>query len=148
MVILAFTLQLYQLHEKSAYSVTSLIQRWGWVSKTGRPQYLITDKGTEDPNSEMAICCTPIKIRHSLRCSYAPRTNRLVQVQKNHGTHLRMFLHDTPEKWSVQIDVFLFAHNSQPLSFLLISLYEEVFHAQPRIPLSFQTNLSQSPFRE
>ena len=43
-------------------------------------------------------------IRHSPRTPYAPWTNVLVENQnKNPGTHLRLFLHNTPENWSTQV---------------------------------------------
>ena len=69
---------------------------------------LITDRGTECLNSEMANCCTLFSIRHSPRISYTPWTIGFVEVQnKDPGTHLRVFLHDTPENWCKQIYNFL-----------------------------------------
>ena len=56
-------------------------------------------------------------IRHSPRTAYSPWTNGLVEVpNRNLGTHLRMFLHDTPEYWAFQVHMYAYAHNSQPLS--------------------------------
>ena len=58
------------------------------------------------------------------------------------GTHLRMFLHDTPKDWAFQVRMYAYAHNSQPLSELNISPHEIVFHTRPRIPLTFDLNLN------
>ena len=57
-----------------------------------------------------------------------------------------MFLHETPENWSIHVDFFAHTSNTQPLSHLHISPYETVFRTQPRIPLNFQLNLSRNPF--
>ena len=60
-------------------------------------------------------------IRHSPRTAYSPWTNGLVEVQnRSLGTHLRMFLHDTPKDWAFQVHMYAYAHNSQPLSELNI----------------------------
>ena len=68
-----------------------------WIIKHGPPIYLVTDRGSEYVNKEMAHLCTLMGIRHSPRTAYSPWTNGLVEVQnRNLGTHLRMFLHDTP----------------------------------------------------
>ena len=69
-----------------------------WIIKFGPPIYLVTDRGSEYVNKEMAHLCTLMGIRHSPRTAYSPWTNGLVEVQnRNLGTHLRMFLHDTPQ---------------------------------------------------
>ena len=66
--------------------------------KFGPPIYLVTDQGSEYVNKEMAHLCTLMGFRHSPRTAYSPWTNGLVEVQnRNLGTHLRMFLHDTPK---------------------------------------------------
>ena len=81
-------------------------------------------------------------IRHSPRTTYSPWTNGLVEVQnRNLGTHLRMFLHDTPKDWAFQVQMYAYAHNCQPVSELNVSPHEIVFHTQPRIPLLFDSNL-------
>ena len=71
-------------------------------------------------------------IRHSPRTPYAPWTNGLVENQnRNLGTHLRLFLHNTPENWSTQVHMYAYAHSSQPLFELNLShfiLYQE-FHS-------------------
>ena len=70
----------------------------------------------------MAHLCTLMRIRHSPRTAYSPWTNGLVEVQnRNLGTHLRMFLHDTHKDWAFQVHMYAYAHNSQPLS-------EPIFH--------------------
>ena len=89
----------------------------------------------------MAHLCTLMGIRHSPRTTYSPWTYGLVEVQNgNLGTHLRMFLHDTPKDWACQVHMYAYAHNSQPLSELNISPHEIVFHTRPRIPLTFDLN--------
>ena len=114
-----------------------------WIIKFGPPIYLVTDRGSEYVNKEMAHLCTLMGIRHSPRTAYSPWTNGLVEVQnRNLGTHLRMFLHDTPKDWAFQVHMYAYAHNSQPLSELNISPHEIVFHTRPRIPLTFDLNLN------
>ena len=67
----------------------------------------------------MAHLCTFIGIRHSPRTRYSPWTNGLVEVQnKNLGTHIRMFLQNTPKDWAHQVHMYAFTHNSQSLSAL------------------------------
>ena len=67
-----------------------------WITKYGPPIYLVTDRGSEYINKEMAHLCTLMGIRHSPRTTYSPWTNGLVEVQnRNLGTHLRMFLLNT-----------------------------------------------------
>ena len=67
----------------------------------------------------------------------------LVEVQnRNLGTHLRMFLHNTPEDWAFQVHMYAYAHNSQPISELNVSPYEIVFHTRPRIPLTIYLNFN------
>ena len=98
---------------------------------------------SEYVNKEMAHLCTLMGIRHSPRTAYSPRTNGLVEVQnRNLGTLLRMFLHDTPKDWAFQVHMYAYAHNSQPLSELSISPHEIVFHTRPRITLTFDLNLN------
>ena len=63
-----------------------------WIIKFGPPIYLVTDRGSEYVNKEMAQLCTLMGISHSPRTAYSPWTNGLVEVQnRNLGTHLRMF---------------------------------------------------------
>ena len=95
---------------------------------------LIVDQNV---NIEMAQLCTLMGIRHSPRTAYSPWTNGLVEVQnRNLGTHLRMFLHDTANDWAFQVHMYAYAHNSQPLSELSISPHEIVFHTRPRVLLT------------
>ena len=114
-----------------------------WIIKFGPPKYLVTDRGSEYVNKEMAQLCTLMLIRHSPRTYYSPWTNGLVEVQnRNLGTHLQLFLHDTPKGWAFQVHMYAYAHNSQPLSELNISPHEIVFHTRPRIPLTFDLNFN------
>ena len=116
-----------------------------WIIKFGPPKYLVTYRGSEYVNKEMAHLCTLMGIRHSPRTAYSPWTNGLVEVQnRNLGTHLRRFLHDTPKDWAFQVHMYAYAHNSQPLSELSISPHEIVFHTRPRIPLTFDLNLNRN----
>ena len=114
-----------------------------WIIKFGPPIYLVTDRGSEYVNKEMAQLCTLMGIRHSPRTAYSPWTNGLVEVQnRNLGTQLRMFLHDTPKDWAFQVHMYAYAHNSQPLSKLNVSPHKIVFHTRPRITLTFDLNLT------
>ena len=63
---------------------------------------------------------------------------------RNLGTHLRMFLHDTPKDWVFQVHMYAYAHNSQPLSELNVSPHEIVFRTQPRFPLTVDLNLNRN----
>ena len=86
-----------------------------------------------------------LEIRHSPRTAYSPWTNGLVEVQnRNLGTHLRMFLHDTPKDWAFQVHMYAYTHNCQPLSEPNVFPHEIVFHTQPRIPLTFDLNLNRN----
>ena len=112
-----------------------------WNIKFAPPIYLVTDRGSEYVNKEMAHLCILVGLRHSPRTAYSPWTKGYVEVQnRNLGTHLRMFLHDTPKDWPFQVYMYTYAHNSQPLSELNISPHEIVFHTRPRIPLTSDLN--------
>ena len=126
--------------------INSLLHRW--ITKFGPPVYLVTDRSSEYINSELANIFTTMGIRHSPRAPYAPWTIGSVENQnKNRGTHLRLFLHNTPENWSTQVHMYAFAHNSQPLSEIILPPYEIVFHTIPRIPINFELNLQIYTYR-
>ena len=109
---------------------------------------MVTGRGSEYINSELANLCTTMGIRHSPRTPYAPWTNGLVENQnKNLGTHLRLVLHNTPGNWSTQVHMYAYAHNSQPLSELNLPPYEIVFHTIPRIPINSELNLQRDTYR-
>ena len=117
-------------------AVNSLLHHW--ITKFGPPVYLVTDRGSEYINSELANLCATLGIRHSQRTPLPPWTNGLVENQnKNLGTHLRLFLHNIPENWSTQVNMYAYAQNSQPLSQLNFSPYEIVFHTIPRYTNQF-----------
>ena len=119
-----------------------------WIIEFGPTIYLVTDRGSEYVNKTMAHLCKLMGIRHSPRTAYSPWTNGLVKVQnRNLGTHLRMFLHDTPKDWAFQVHMYAYAHNSQPLSEIKISPHEIVSHTRPRIPLTFILNLNRDPYK-
>ena len=114
-----------------------------WNIEFGPPIYHVTDRGSEYVNKEMAHLCTLMGIRHSPRTPYSPWTNGLFEKQnRNLGTRLRMFLHDTPKDWAFQVLMYAYAHNSQPLSELNVSSHEIVFHTRPIILLTFDLNLT------
>ena len=88
-----------------------------WITKYDPPIYLVTNRGSEYVNKDMAHLCTLMGIRHSPRTAYSPWTNGLVEEQnRNLGTHLRMFLHNTPDDWAFQVHMYAYAHKSQPIS--------------------------------
>ena len=119
-----------------------------WITKFGPPVFLVTARGSEYVNSELANLCTTMGIRNSPRTPYAPWTNGLVENQnKNLGFHLRLLLHNTPENWSTQVHMYAYAHNSQPLSELTLPPYEIVFHTIPRIAINFELNLQRDTYR-
>ena len=121
------------------------------------PYYIIGSPNLDLPYIRLQIVvqnmliynlCTTMGIRHSPRIPYAPWTNGLVENQnKNLGTHLRLFLHNTPEIWSTQVHMYAYARNPQPLSELNISPHEIVFHTIPRIPINFELNLQRDAYR-
>ena len=135
---------------KSNYAKTAVkIFLHHWIIKLGPPLYLVTDRGSEYVNKEMAHLCTLMGIRHSPRTASSPWTNDLVEVQnRNLGTNLRMLLHDTPKGWAFQVHMYAYAHNSQPLSDLNVSPRENVFHTRPRIPLTFDLNLNRNASKQ
>ena len=127
-------------HITSKYAIQTLLHHW--ITKFGPPQYLVTDRGTEYINQDMAHLCSLFHINHSPRTPYSPWTNGLVEVQnRNLGTHLRIFLQNPPTNWSFQTQMYAYAHNTTPLSQLKLSPYQIVFHTHPRIPLTFSLNL-------
>ena len=130
----------------SKYAIQTLLHHW--ITKFGPPQYLVTDRGTEYINQDMAHLCSLFNINHSPRTPYSPWTNGLVEVQnRNLGTHLRIFLQNPPTNWSFQTQMYAYAHNTTPLSQLKLSPYQIVFHTHPRIPLTFSLNISRDTFK-
>ena len=92
----------------------------------------------------MTHLCTLMGIRHSPRTAHSLWTNGLAEVQNsNLGTHLHMFLHNTPKDWAFQTHMYAYAHNSQPLPELNVSPHEIVFYTQPRIPFTFDLTLTE-----
>ena len=51
-----------------------------WVIELGPPIYLVTDRGSEYVNKEMAHLCRLKGNKHSPRTAYSPRTNGLVDL--------------------------------------------------------------------
>ena len=86
-----------------------------------------------------------LHFKHSPRTPSLPWTNGLVENQnRNLGTHLRLILQDPPNNLSTQTQMYAYAHNTTPNSNLKMSLYQNVFHTQPRLPLSFDLNLTRN----
>ena len=124
----------------SKYAIQTLLHHW--ITKFGPSQYLVTDRGTEYIDQDMAHLCSLFHINHSPRTPYSPWTNGLVEVQnRNLGTHLRIFLQNPPTNWSFQTQMYAYSHHTTPLSQLKLSPYQIVFHTHPRIPLTFSLNL-------
>ena len=68
-------------------AVKTLLHRW--IYKFGPPiLYLVTDRGSEYINTDMAHLCTLMGIRHSPRTPYSTWTNRLVEVQTKTLVHI------------------------------------------------------------
>ena len=98
-----------------------------WIVKYGSPIYLVTDRGSDYINTNMAHLCTLMGIRHSPRRPYSSWTYGLVEVQtKNLGTK-HSFGHIKQQDWAHQVLMYAFAQNSQPLSALNVSPHELVF---------------------
>ena len=74
-----FVVTVPRKQSKAQNAVISLLHHWN--TKFGPPLYLVTDRGSEYINSELANLCTTMGIRHSPRTPYAPWTNRLVENQ-------------------------------------------------------------------
>ena len=115
------------------------------VVKFGPPIYLVTDRGSVYFNTDMAQLCTLIGFLPHIT-PYSPWTNGLVEVQ-NLGTHLRMFLQNTPKGWAHQVHMYAYAHIAKRHSSLKVSLLEIVFHTRPRISLVFDLNLNRDSIR-
>ena len=58
-----------------------------WIVEFGLPIYLVTHRGSEYVNTDMAHLCTLMGIRHSPRTPYFPWTNGLVEVQNKNTQH-------------------------------------------------------------
>ena len=119
-----------------------------WNIKFGPPIYLVTDRGSEYVNKEMAHFRTLMGISHSPKTACSPWTNGLVEVQnRNLGTHLRILLQDTHNDWAFQVHMYAYAHDSQPLSELNVSPHEIAIHTRPRIQLTLELNLNRDTFK-
>ena len=123
----------------------SHLEHYSHIGSLNLDHLLYLVAGSEYVNKELVHLCTLMGIRHSPRTAYSPWTNGLVEVQnRNLGTHLRMFFHDTPKDWAFQVQRNAYAHNSQPLSELNVSPHEIVFHTRPRVPFTFDLNLTRN----
>ena len=102
-----------------------------------------TDRGSADINVDMAQLCTLMGIYHFPRAPYSPWTNSLVEVQYL-GSHIRMTFQITRKDWSCSVHMYPCAHGSQPLSALIASPREIVFHTRPQISLKFDLKLNRN----
>ena len=69
-----------------------------WILKFGPSINIVIYCGSEHVNTDMAKFGTLKEIRHSPRSPKSPWTNGSIEAQnKNRGTHLRMFLRNTPK---------------------------------------------------
>ena len=116
-----------------------------WIIKFGPPIYLVTDRGSEYVNKKMTHLCTLMGIRNLPRTAYSPWTKGLVEVQnRNLGTHLQMFLNDTPKRLGISSPYvrictqFTTSFRTQCFS------SQNCFHTRPRIPLTFDLNLNRN----
>ena len=102
-----------------------------WITKYGPTMYLVTDSGSEYTNTDMAHLYTLMGSRHSPRTAYSPRTNGLVEVQnRNLGTDLRVFLHNTPQDWAFQVHMYVPMHTIHKLFQILMFLRMKLFFTQ------------------
>ena len=112
-------------HITSKYAIQTLLHHW--ITKFGPPQYLVTDRGTEYTNQDMAHLCSLFHINHSHRTPYSPWTNGLVEVQnRNLGTHLRIFLQNLLPIGHFKhkcMHMLIIRHLFLNLNFLLIRLF-------------------------
>ena len=77
-------------------AVKSLLHHW--ITKFKPPFYVVTDRGSEYINSELAILCTTMGIRQSPRTPYAPWTNGLVENQNKTLEPISDFFYITHQK--------------------------------------------------
>ena len=74
----------------SKHAIHTLL--YHWVTKVGLPQYLVTDRGTEYINQDMAHEISLFHIKHSPGTPYSPWTDGLVENHnRNLETRLRLF---------------------------------------------------------
>ena len=112
-----------------------------WTSKFNPPQYLVTDRGIEYLNQDIAHLCSPFNFNHSPRTPYSPWINGSVEVQiRNLGLHLRLVLQNHPTNWSFQTQMYAYAHNTTSLSQFKLP-HIKLISLHPRIPITFSLNL-------
>ena len=79
-------------HITSECFIQTLVHHW--ITKFSPPQYIVTDRGTEYNNKDVAHLCTLFNNNHSPRTPFSPWSIGLVEVQhRNLGNRLRLFLH-------------------------------------------------------
>ena len=98
-----------------------------WIVKFGPPINLVTDRGSEYINTDMAHLCSLLGIRHSPRTPYSPKTM----------VHLFVCFYKTLPRIRHTNSFVHFAHNSPLLSALNVSPHQLVFHIRLRIPSTF-----------
>ena len=120
-----------------------------WIVKVGPPIYLVTDRGSEYVNQEMAHLCTLMGICHSPRTAYSPWTNGLVEVYKteilvhiyecSYMTHLKI-----GHSKSICTLMHIIHNHSQNSVFLLMKL---IFTPDPECPLRLIYILVETPLK-
>ena len=131
---------LLQIQRSSRYAIRTLLNHW--ITKTGSPKSLITDRSTEYNKQDLTHLCSLFVINHTPRTSYSPRRNGLAEVQtRNRGTQSLQGLRNYSTKWSFQTRRYANAHNTTPLSQPIFSPYQTYFHQHFRLPLTFSTTL-------
>ena len=79
-------------HISSKYAFQTLLHHW--ITKFGPPQYLVTERGFECNNQDLAHLCSLCNINHSPRTPYSPWTRKV--QNGNLGTHLRLIVQNPP----------------------------------------------------
>ena len=111
-----------------------------WIIKFGPPIYLVTDRGSEYVNKEVAQLCTLMGIRHSPRTAYSPWTNGLVEVQNRILAHIYECSYMSHLKIGHSKSICTLMHiihnHFQNSIFLLMKLF---FTQDPEYPLLFKS---------
>ena len=124
---------------KSNYAKTAVtIFSHQWITNFGLPIYLVTDRGSDYINKDMAHLCALMGIRHSPRTAYSPFSpwlNGLVEVQnRNLGPHLRISTtllktENSKSMWMLPATIHNLFQNSMFLLVKLFYTHAQEFHS-------------------
>ena len=107
-----------------------------WIIEFGPPIYIVTDRGSEYVNREMAHLCTLMGIRHSPRTAFSPWTNGFVEVHIETLVQIYGCSFMTPLKIghskSIGTLMHIILNHSQNSMFLLMKFF---FTQDPENPL-------------